>query len=327
MSENKNKGSFGGRLLKGMGNYSTDAQRFGAAVARAKWKKTVSGRDSQKYVEKLAAFTAAFLEPVTQKYMAAGYESALCAKKELEKTPVWFCWWQGEEYMPDTVRLCYARLQRMTPDTARVHLVTLKNVKDYLDFPPVIGEKYYRRELNLSALADILRASLLCAYGGVWIDATVYAAKPLDDAVLSAPFFSPKLHYAAISAPSQGLWNSKLLSVRKNPVSMNYLRDAFTLWWEENDAALDGRQFDYFLLNAYRKLETVRAEIDAVAPNNVPFDALQILLNEPYSHARYAALEAQCDFFDLSSDAPWQTQTLSGEETLYGFLCRREFGK
>ena len=31
-------------------------------------------------------------------------------------------------------------------------------------------------------------------------------------------------------------------------------------------------------------------------------------------------------FFDISSETPWLAQTASGEETLFGFLYRREFG-
>ena len=323
----KKIGAFGGRLIASTGGYSEDSARFGAAVARAKWKRQISGRDTKNYVEQVAAYVQAVLAPLTRQYATAGYASTLCAKARPGETPVWFCWWQGEAHMPDTVRLCYARAKSMAPDPAAVHLITLKNVRDYVDFPPVIEEKYYARTLHLQALTDVLRATLLCAYGGVWVDPYLYIARPLADALPTGAFFSPKLHYRVDSSPSQGLWNSKLLYVPANPVSMNYVREAFTLWWSENEGALDERLFDYFLLNAYRSLDAARAEIDAVEPNNIPVNALQVILNEPYSRARFAALETQCAFFDLSSDAPWRLRTDAGEETLFGFLYHREFGQ
>ena len=323
----KKIGAFGGRLIASTGEYSADAARFGSAVARAKWKRKINGRDTRSYVEHVAAYVNAVLAPLTRQYATAGYASTLCAKARPGKTPVWFCWWQGEEHMPDAVRLCYARAKAMAPDPAAVHLITLKNMRDYVDFPPVIEEKYYARELHLQALTDVLRASLLCAYGGVWVDPYLYIARPLAEALPVGAFFSPKLHYRVDSSPSQGLWNSKLLCVPENPVSMNYVREAFTLWWGKNEDALDDSLFDYFLLNAYRALDAVKAEIDAVQPNNVPINALQVILNEPYSRARLAALETQCAFFDFSSESPWKTRTAAGEETLFGFLYRREFGR
>ena len=321
----KKLGDFSGRIVESTGEYSRDAALFGSAVARAKWKNKIKGSATKNTVETLASYVQSVLTPLTRTYSAVGYESLLCPKMDIKEIPIWFCWWQGEEYMPRTVRLCYSRALHLAPGAAKIHLVTLKNVKDYIDFPPVIEEKYYQRDLHLQALTDILRASLLCAYGGVWMDPMLYMARPIDEAVLRSEFYSQKLHYSVQNDPSKGLWNSRFMVVRENSVLMNYIREAFTLWWNEFESVIDERQFDYFMLNAYRELDDVAGLIDSVEPADISIGALQLLLNEPVSVARYRALEAQCPVFDISADSQWKLQTASGEETLFGYLYHKEF--
>lgn len=93
-----------------------------------------------------------------------------------EKVPVWVCWWQGEESMPELVKMCFKRLKDTLPaDITELHLITFDNYKDYVTFPTHIEQKFKDKKITMTTLSDILRFCLLSEYGGFWMDATVFS--------------------------------------------------------------------------------------------------------------------------------------------------------
>lgn len=57
-----------------------------------------------------------------------------------ETSPIWTCWWQGENAMPDIVKACYNAMHRFS-DGHPVILITEKNYKDYVNIPDYIIRK------------------------------------------------------------------------------------------------------------------------------------------------------------------------------------------
>ena len=157
-----------------------DLGDFGLPVAFYKFTGAVSGSKSAGYVKAVSAFIERELRPLLERYAEPGYRSVLCEKKYVAKTPVWFCWLSASEGMTDVARLCYERLLHMTPDTAEVHLLTMKTVSEYMDLPRLISDRYQSRAMNLKSLQDYIRAAVLSAYGGVWIDSSVFTVRELS---------------------------------------------------------------------------------------------------------------------------------------------------
>lgn len=93
------------------------------------------------------------------------------------KKQIFTYWHQGFEQAPPVVNLCVRRMQNCNPDW-EVYLLDQSNIHDYipaLDIPaPILGK------MSLAARSDLLRLKLLLIHGGVWMDPTVYCAKPLD---------------------------------------------------------------------------------------------------------------------------------------------------
>ena len=75
-------------------------------------------------------------------------------------SPIWTCWWQGEEAMPDIVRACYNAM-RLHADNHPVILITEKNYKEYVDMPEYIIRKLKDGTIDLTHFSDILRMMLL----------------------------------------------------------------------------------------------------------------------------------------------------------------------
>ena len=108
------------------------------------------------------------------------------------KTPVWFCWWQGIDNTPDIVKLCLNSIWKNIPsDRAELHFITMENFIQYVDFPDWIIKKFLDGKISLSHLSYLLKFNLLYRYGGLWLDADDYMAKPFnDDFWASTEFYS-----------------------------------------------------------------------------------------------------------------------------------------
>ena len=82
--------------------------------------------------------------------------------------PIWQCWFQGEENMPNSIKLCLQSIKEFNPDR-EIILITEKNMNEYIKLPDFIIEKYKKGIISRTHFSDILRLYLLKEYGGVWV--------------------------------------------------------------------------------------------------------------------------------------------------------------
>jgi len=97
---------------------------------------------------------------------------------------IYFLWLQGIDGAPLVVKKCYESWIKHNPGWELIFLDE-SNIGSYIPFKPGIITK--------QALSDILRINLLAQYGGVWVDATCFCIKPLDEWLydnLSTGFFA-----------------------------------------------------------------------------------------------------------------------------------------
>lgn len=55
-------------------------------------------------------------------------------------SPIWVCWWQGADAMPDIAKACFNSI-KMHAGTHPVILITGENYKEYVTLPSEIVEK------------------------------------------------------------------------------------------------------------------------------------------------------------------------------------------
>ena len=94
------------------------------------------------------------------------------------QSPIWVCWWDGKENMPEIVKVCFQSVCNHSAGHP-VRLVTKHNYQEYVIIPVYIVEKFNRGMITITHFSDILRMSLLCQHGGFWVDATILMTKPL----------------------------------------------------------------------------------------------------------------------------------------------------
>ena len=86
-------------------------------------------------------------------------------------------WNQGFENSPKLVQNCLLTWKKYNPTWNIIELDN-SNLSQYIDLKQEFPENI---SITQVALSDVIRIFLLEKYGGLWVDATTYCAKPLDD--------------------------------------------------------------------------------------------------------------------------------------------------
>lgn len=90
---------------------------------------------------------------------------------------IWMYWQQGWTEAPVLVRQCRDSWERLNPGY-EVRALDRNTLLDHLSFPKEIT--FDRPDLPVQKVAALARLELLRRHGGVWTDATVMCATPLD---------------------------------------------------------------------------------------------------------------------------------------------------
>lgn len=89
---------------------------------------------------------------------------------------VWLYWHQGWSHAPALVAKCASSWVARNPDW-QIHFLSAENISKFISLPEYLNDL----EVPLPALSDIIRIHLLAEYGGIWVDATTWCSRPLND--------------------------------------------------------------------------------------------------------------------------------------------------
>jgi hypothetical protein len=138
-----------------------------------------------KTAKKLDGYIADFLDGKIERFTAVAKKTELVGKKIF-----WQYWHQGiNENTSKMVLECLGSVQKYRGEY-EIILLTDKTVWDYVELPDFVFEKFGKNGFNFAKLANLIRLYLLSAYGGVWLDATIYLTGPVDKTMLDADFFA-----------------------------------------------------------------------------------------------------------------------------------------
>jgi len=139
----------------------------------------------QKIAEKLDVYIDDFLNGKISTFTAIPKKPELVGKKIF-----WQYWHQGvNENTSKMVVQCLHSVEKHS-NGYEIILLTKETVNDYVELPDFVFEKFGKNGFNLAQLTNLLRLYLLSAYGGVWLDATIYLTKPIDERMLNEDFFA-----------------------------------------------------------------------------------------------------------------------------------------
>ena len=254
-------------------------------------------------------------------YNSYDYDGALPPSDPSLEGKVWMCWWQGEDKAPEIVRACIDSV-RKNAGGHEVIVVTEDNMGDFVRIPDWVLEKVKDGVITRTNLSDLLRLSLLAEHGGLWLDATFFCCRHLDDMVFSAPIWTIKRpDYLHASIASGHFAGYSLACAPEGRRFFATVRDFFLEYWRRSESMVDYLLVDYCIVEAQRHALGPDGDFFAVVkPNNARCDDLQGMLNEAYSQEAWNQLCAETGLFKLTWKQSFKKSTPDGERTFYGVL-------
>ncbi len=255
-----------------------------------------------------------------------GFENPLCDEKECKddfdgKIPVFICWWQGEEEMPDIVKACVNSVKRNLPDNAALRIITLSNVGEYVTFNEAIVNKFNEGLIDYTHLSEVLRSELLYRYGGMWIDATYYVSNRIPKEFFDREFFTVAFERPLFGDDiSMARWSTSLWMARKNHPLFQLLTEAYYIYFEKDDKVIDYFIMDYLTGIIYKEFDCVKNCIDDCVKQSPAVYELQLRLNQRFTETENMKLLTESLFYKINRRGEYHTHTSDGELTLYGYI-------
>lgn len=233
--------------------------------------------------------------------------------------PVWVCWWQGEENMPQTVRICYKYLLNYANGNP-ITLITMENYQSYVNIPDYIIKKVEKGTISLTHFSDILRVCLLYEHGGLWLDSTVLLTSPL--AKMTCDFFSLKCKNDIFENISKKRWHIVVLYSPSHNIIFEFVRKAIFEYFKFHDLDIDYYLLDYTIDIGYDAIPTIKKLIDNVPPNDGITNFIAYNYNEKFDIAVFNKLCKSTYFHKLNHKSNYHEYTKNGELTYYGYILQ-----
>lgn len=310
------------RLKTTAANYSADMQ-FSKKLANYRmldelcWRLSLTKISSvyhKKKDEWILSYLKAKLDFVIEKYKAdkfIGEENAV--------SPIWVCWWSGEDDAPAIAKQCIKSIYK-NAGTHPVHIITEKNYMEYLDIPDYILKKVNSGAMCIANFTDYLRVSLLAKYGGLWLDATIFCSSTIPDEYFTNSFFTCKSEPIESRYLSKFRWTGFCLGGWKQHVFFRFLKEAFECYWVSEEVSIDYLLMDYLFETAYRHLPVVKKCMDEVVPNNLSRDDLQAAMNMALPASSWEnVIKNDTVLYKLSWRETYSLKTETGEQSIFDY--------
>lgn len=247
------------------------------------------------------------------------YDRPLPETEPALRNRIWMCWWQGIENAPDLTKACIKSVQK-NAGIYTVTVITENNYKDYIDVPDWIGRKFQNGVISRTHFSDYLRCSLLAAYGGIWLDSSIYCNRTSLDMYMNLAVWSIKRPgYCRISVASGNFATYSFGCGYENRWIFATIRDFLQYYWKKNDMLIDYLMLDYLIVLAQRKDHRIAEAFCSIEPNNPCCDELVKFLNQPFDKSVWEEVRKDTALFKLT----WKQDFVpvkDGKETFYAKL-------
>ncbi|MBQ2617710.1 MAG: capsular polysaccharide synthesis protein [Synergistaceae bacterium] len=248
----------------------------------------------------------------------SGYKSETSNQSE-NSGVIWTMWWQGEENLPEVVKMCFSSFNRYK-GTHTLKIITKDNYSDYIKLPDYILEKVNSGAITLTHFSDIVRFYLLYEYGGLWLDATIFVTGGIPEEIFELDYYTvrrpfPQRNYNFV----KNRWTNFLHASKKGNLLCKFVLNFFLEYWKTQTCMIDYFLIDYAIYIAYTELPECRDILDSVPMVDCDLYKLESLLNKKWSLETFQAVERDTHFSKLTYKHHF-LKHIFGHETFYGHL-------
>ena len=230
---------------------------------------------------------------------------------------IWTCWLQGEEAMPEILKLCLHSI-RIFANNHPVCLLTQNNYTNYVTIPEHVVEKFKNGIISPTHFSDVLRISLINQRGGAWIDVTLLLTENISESFFSNPFYSIKNKPYSFYV-SQCRWTGFCLGGTQNNPITSKVQNWLYHFWEKNDTIIDYFMLDYLLEKVYREDNKAKEIIDSIPFSNPHIGSLNRILERTCQKEEFIKMTEDTSIFKLS----WKNHTqalYTNKDNLYYYI-------
>lgn len=196
-------------------------------------------------------------------------------------------WLQGYDVAPPIVQKCLDSIKQFSGSNTVIN-ITKKNLKEYVDIPSIIINKWKLGQISNAHFSDLLRVALLDKYGGIWIDATVMLFAPIPEYITESSLFFYQSSFLESEDP--GISNWLIGSKYAGNLFVHALHVTLINYWQQNSIVEDYYLFhDFAILLAQQDM--LRDEWNRIPYfNNVNPHTLQRELYEKFDYNRLSMI-------------------------------------
>lgn len=299
--------------------FSQNKNEFGSETAKVILKRKFNCIDTEKYINYMSKYMDDELKSITKKYIDGDYVSYK-NNDRFNKYPIWICWLQGEENIPEPCKTCVDNIRKKLPEDAELIFITYENYLSYVDIPQDIVEKHNKGFISPTNYTDIIRHGLLSKYGGAWIDSGIFLTGDIFDKAITYDIFTPKFKTDKLEDASRGKWVNGIWFSNEGNIIFNYVYDSLIYFWRNHNRAVEYLAADYILWTAYTNLNDAKKLIDSIPYNNQNIRLLNNHLYDVYDSNLYEEIVTINQIHVINRHQEYPTVDENNAETFYGCL-------
>lgn len=228
---------------------------------------------------------------------------------------IWIFWWQGYEDAHELVKKCISSIKENCPADKQVVVLDKDNYAQWLKIKPVIIRKVENETITLTHFSDIVRMGLLSRYGGLWVDATIYAGHLIPKSIWSRGFYSNSIPVVGDYFVSKGEWSGFLIG-GCNRKLFSFCFAIFEQYWSEHDYLIDYFFLDYCIRLASVCFSDIH-ELIREPGNSDDIYKLQSIMNLPYEESVFKEIIDNNLFQKLNRKETFLMETPDKIKTTY----------
>lgn len=233
---------------------------------------------------------------------------------------IWTAWLQGEENAPEVIQLTISSIRK----NAGGHIVvvlTNNNIDDYVQIPQKIKKKHDDGIIGHAHYVDVIRMLILARYGGIWLDATTFLHKPIEEDAFDSQFYSIGFNTKRLNKyVSDYKWIVGHIGGCKDSKYLGQISTMLVSYWEEHSIPIDYFVFDYLIAVLYKNDFSFQSVVDDLKRQKRFTNGLALIVDEAYNEEKLRDLFSNNDLYILSYRKMHQIQNQDGLITNYGYL-------
>ena len=241
-------------------------------------------------------------------------------RKDISSKTCWIYWHQGFENAPEIVKACRRSVEKNLKGY-KIILLDKSNLFDHIELPDFIMQKFEKGIIPLTQFSDILRTYLLYAYGGLWLDSTIFLTSDIPQEIKNADYFMFKTTVAIkYYLPCQSWFIAA--KEAKNPFIYKMLNCQLKFWHTSNKLK------DYFYYFVIIKILIEDDKAFAKSWDSIPYFCdsephyLQRQLAKPFDQNVFNHIKSRTFCHKLTYKVPENIRKAKG--TFYEHLINRK---